>query len=62
VTWFLVAAVVIAGALAIGAAIARLGREIPRALEALDGFGRELQPALVRVRSASAETRRRAEG
>jgi hypothetical protein len=59
VTWFLVAVVVLFASLAIGAAIARLGREIPRALEALDGFGRALQPALVRVRAASAETRRR---
>jgi hypothetical protein len=59
-TWFLVAAVVVAGACAIGAGIARLVREIPRTLETLDGFGRELQPALVRVRSASADTRHRA--
>ena len=30
-------------------AIVRLGHEIPRAVEALDAFGRELRPALIRV-------------
>jgi hypothetical protein len=55
----LVAAIVVVGAVAIGAAIARLGREIPRALDTLDEFGRHLPPALVRVHTATEETRSR---
>jgi hypothetical protein len=37
----------------------RLVREIPRVLEVLDRFGRELQPALVRVRDATEALRSR---
>jgi hypothetical protein len=51
--WFLAAIVVATCALAVLAAVARLGREIPRVLEAFDDFGRELSPALIRVRSAT---------
>jgi hypothetical protein len=59
VIWMLVAAVIAAGAVAIFAAIIRLGREIPRALDTLDEFGRQLEPALVRVRTATDDTRSR---
>jgi hypothetical protein len=59
VTWFF--AVLVVGVLAAGvlAAIARLRREIPRVVEVIDSFGRDLQPALVRVRSSADELRRR---
>jgi hypothetical protein len=36
-----------------------LRREIPRVVEVIDSFGRDLQPALVRVRSSADELRRR---
>ena len=58
-TWMLVVAVAVLATMALGVAIARLGREIPRALEALDSFGRQLRPALVRVRTATDDVRSR---
>jgi hypothetical protein len=57
--WMLVAAVVAAGAVAVVYAIARLGHEIPRAVEALDAFGREIRPALIRVDAATEDVRAR---
>jgi hypothetical protein len=59
VTWMLVALLIAAAAAGLGTAIARVRRAIPRALDALDSFGRELQPALVRVRTATDEVRAR---
>jgi hypothetical protein len=58
-TWILVAVVLVVGMAALAAAILRLGRELPRALDALDSFGRELRPALVRVRTATDDVRTR---
>jgi hypothetical protein len=57
--WMLVAAVVAVGAVAIVFAIVRLGHEIPRAVEALDAFGREMRPALIRVSAATEDVRAR---
>jgi hypothetical protein len=59
VTWLF--AVLVVGVVAAGvlAAINRLRREIPRVVDVIDSFGRELQPALVRVRSSADELRRR---
>jgi hypothetical protein len=56
-TWLLVATVIVASAGAVGVALARLARTLPRVLDVLDGFGRELRPALVRVRNATDELR-----
>ena len=53
------AAVVAAGALAVLLAVARLGREVPPVLEAFDGLGRELAPAVIRVRSATEQVQAR---
>ncbi len=57
--WLLVIAVVALGATGIFFAIGRASREIPRALQVLDDFGRELRPALVRVRTSTDELRAR---
>ena len=57
--WLLVSAVVAIGAAGIFFAIGRAGREIPRVLQVLDDFGRELRPALVRVRTSTDELRAR---
>ena len=57
--WMLVAAVVAVGSTAVVFAIARLGHEIPRAIEALDAFGREMRPALIRVRTVTDDVRAR---
>jgi hypothetical protein len=57
--WMLVAAVVAAGSAAVVFAITRLGHEIPRAIEALDAFGREMRPALIRVRTVTDDVRSR---
>jgi hypothetical protein len=62
VIWLLVIAVVAAGAVGIFFAIGRASREIPRALQALDNVGRELRPALVRVRTSTDELRARRTG
>jgi hypothetical protein len=59
VIWLLVIAVVAIGATGIFFAIGRASREIPRALQILDDFGRELRPALVRVRTSTDELRAR---
>ncbi|MGH8977279.1 MAG: hypothetical protein ACRDV7_04330 [Acidimicrobiia bacterium] len=40
-------------------AIARFGDELPRALAAADRFGREMRPALIRVRSVTEDLRSR---
>jgi hypothetical protein len=55
----LVAAVIVVAAVALAPVMRRLVREIPRVLEVLDRFGRELQPALVRVRDANEALRSR---
>ena len=57
--WMLVAAVAAAGSTAVIFAIARLGHEIPRVVEALDAFGREMRPALIRVRTVTEDVRAR---
>ena len=57
--WMLVAAVVAVGAVAVVFAIVRMGHEIPRAVEALDAFGREMRPALIRVSAATEDLRAR---
>jgi hypothetical protein len=57
--WMLVAATVAVGAIALIFAIVRLGHEIPQAVEALDAFGREMRPALIRVRVATDDVRTR---
>jgi ABC-type transporter Mla subunit MlaD len=59
VTWMLVAAVIAIGAAGVCYALTRVRRAIPRAIDALDGFGRELRPALVRVHTATDEVRAR---
>ena len=57
--WLLVIAAVAIGAAGIFVAIGRASREIPRALRVLDDFGREMRPALVRVRTYTDELRAR---
>jgi hypothetical protein len=57
--WLFAAAVVAAGAVAVLFAVARLGREVPAALDAFDGFERELRPGLIRLRSATEQLQAR---
>jgi hypothetical protein len=59
VIWMFVVAVIAAGTVASLFAMGRVRRGIPGVLEALDRFGREMQPAVVRVRSAAEELRDR---
>jgi hypothetical protein len=58
-TWLLVATIVTLAAIGVTRAIVRFGHELPRLLVALDEFGREVRPAVVRVRTATDELRDR---
>ena len=58
--WTLVALGVVAASMAaVFVAISRVRDLVPRTLEALDLLGRDLQPAVVRVRDAAEEARAR---
>jgi ABC-type transporter Mla subunit MlaD len=59
VTWMLVATLIAVCAAGLYYGITRARRAIPRALDTLDGFGRDLQPALVRLRTATDDVRAR---
>ena len=55
VIWLLVLAIVVAGAIGALLATGAVRRAIPGVLDALDRLGREVQPAVTRVRRAADE-------
>jgi hypothetical protein len=60
VLWSVLALVVVVASMAaVLIAVRRVRHLVPRTLEALDLLGRELQPALVRVRAEADATRAR---
>lgn len=61
-TWLLPLACALVGLCALAWFAARLAREIGPTSRALDRFGRDLRPVLLRVRDETARTRRRYDG
>jgi hypothetical protein len=58
VLWILPLAIALAGTIVLAVLAMRVRDEVPPTERVMDGFGRSVRPALVRVRDASARTRR----
>jgi hypothetical protein len=57
VSWLLVCAVVAVSVTALWAAIGRVRRELGPTYDALDTFGRDVRPAVLRVQAETRRTR-----